>query len=45
LRPEEIVPRVQVENAPDHGSAALPVQLTIDQCDVQITPPSVVVRW
>ncbi|MGA3119314.1 MAG: CdaR family protein [Polyangiaceae bacterium] len=45
LRPEEIVPRVQVENAPDHGSAVLPVQLTIEQCDVQITPPSVVVRW
>jgi YbbR domain-containing protein len=45
LRPEQIVPRVQVTSAAEHGSVALPVQLSIDKCDVQITPSTVVVRW
>jgi YbbR domain-containing protein len=49
LRPEQIVPRVQVSPAasssPDHGSDVLPVQLVIDQCEVHLTPPSVIVRW
>ncbi len=46
LRPEQIVPRVQVPAAAaEHGSDALPVQLAIDQCDVHVTPPTVVVRW
>jgi hypothetical protein len=45
LRPEQIVPRVQVAAAAEHGSDALPVQLTIDQCDVHVTPPTVVVHW
>jgi hypothetical protein len=45
LRPEQIVPRVQVDAASDHGSDVLPVQLTIDQCDIHVTPPNVVVRW
>ena len=29
----------------EHGSDALPVQLVIDQCEVHVTPPSVIVRW
>jgi hypothetical protein len=45
LRPEQIVPRVQVTSTSEHGSEALPVQLAIDQCEVHLTPPSVIVRW
>ena len=45
LRPEQILPRVQVTPATDHGSDALPVQLSIEQCEVHVTPPSVIVRW
>lgn len=45
LRPEQILPRVQVVSPTDHGSDALPVQLAIDQCEVHVTPPSVIVRW
>ena len=45
LRPEQILPRVQVASPTDHGSDALPVQLAIDQCEVHVTPPSVIVRW
>jgi YbbR domain-containing protein len=45
LRAEQIVPRVHVSAATEHGSDALPVQLAVDQCDAHITPPTVVVRW
>jgi hypothetical protein len=45
MRPEQIVPRVQVESAVEPGSGVIPVQLTIDQCEIHITPPSVIVRW
>ncbi len=45
LRVEQVVPRVRVASPAEHGSDALPVQLTIDQCEVHVTPPSVVVRW
>ena len=45
LRPEQIVPRVQMATTADHGSEALSVQLVIDQCEVHVTPPSVIVRW
>lgn len=45
LRPEQIVPRVQVAATTEHGSDALPVQLVIDQCEVHVVPPSVIVRW
>ena len=45
LRSEQIVPRVQVTAPAEHGSDAFPVQLPIDQCEVHITPPTVVVRW
>ena len=44
-RSEQILPRVQLAAVSEHGSDALPVQLTIDQCTVQVTPPSVIVRW
>jgi hypothetical protein len=45
LRPELVVPRVQVTSTADHGSDAIPVLLSIDQCTVHVTPPSVIVRW
>jgi YbbR domain-containing protein len=45
LRPEQIVPRVQIATASEHGTEALPVDLSIDKCEVHITPPTVVVRW
>jgi hypothetical protein len=45
LRPEQIVPRAQVTSSADHGSDVSPVQLVIDQCEVHVTPPSVIVRW
>ena len=45
LRVEQIVPRVQVTSSAERGSEALPVQLTIEKCDVHITPQTVVVRW
>jgi YbbR-like protein len=45
LRPEQIVPRVQLNSSGDHGTEALPVQLSIDQCEVRVTPANVIVRW
>lgn len=45
LRPEQIVPRVQIASPADHGADAFPVQLAIDQCEVHVTPPTVIVRW
>jgi YbbR domain-containing protein len=45
LRPEQIVPRVTVTSTADHGSDAIPVQLAIDQCEIHMTPPNVIVRW
>ncbi len=45
LRPEQVVPRVQVMSTADHGTDAFPVELSIDQCDVHVTPPTVIVRW
>jgi|HubBroStandDraft_6_1064221.scaffolds.fasta_scaffold76568_3 hypothetical protein len=45
LRPEQIVPRVQITSSADHGSDALPVQVAIDQCTVHVAPPTVIVRW
>ena len=45
LRPEQVVPTVQVVSTAEHGSDVVPVHLAIDQCDVHATPPSVVVKW
>jgi hypothetical protein len=45
LRPEQILPRAQITSAADHGTDALAVVLAIDQCDVHVTPPTVIVRW
>jgi hypothetical protein len=45
LRAEQIVPRAQVTSAAEHGSDALSVVLSVDQCDVRVIPSNVVVRW
>jgi hypothetical protein len=45
LRPEQIVPRVQATAAADHGSDVLPVELSIDQCEMHLTPNTVIARW
>ena len=45
LRPEQVLPRVQVTSTAEHGSEVIAVQVSIDQCDVHVTPPSVIVRW
>jgi hypothetical protein len=45
LRAEQIVPRVQLNSPGEHGTDSLAVQLSIDQCEVHVTPPNVIVRW
>lgn len=45
LRPEQIVPQVEVTSKEPAGSASLPVQVHIDRCDAYVTPRDVVVRW
>ena len=45
LRPEQLVPQVEVTSKDPAGSASLPVQVRIGKCDAYIQPPNVVVRW
>lgn len=45
LRADQVVPRVQVPVGAEHGSEAHPVDFSLPQCEVSITPPSVVVKW
>lgn len=45
LRPEQIVPQVEVASKEVAGSASLPVTVKIDKCDAYVQPPNVVVRW
>jgi hypothetical protein len=45
LRSEQVVPRVQLGAPAEHGSEVLAVLVSIDQCVVHVTPPSVIVRW
>jgi YbbR domain-containing protein len=45
LRPEQIVPQVEVTSKDPSGSASLPVQVRIDKCDAYTIPREVVARW
>ncbi len=45
LRPEQVVPRVEVKSHEPTGSATLPVEVSVDKCEAHITPSMVVVRW
>lgn len=45
LRPEQVVPRVDVASKDATGSQPLPVSVEIDRCEARVTPQTVVVRW
>jgi YbbR domain-containing protein len=45
LRPEQIVPQVEVTSKDPSGSMSLPVAVRMDKCDAYITPREVVARW
>jgi len=45
LRPEQIVPRVEVTSKDVAGSQSLPIQVQIDKCDAYTQPKDAVVRW
>jgi hypothetical protein len=45
LRPEQVVPRVEVKSTATSGSESLPVIVSIDKCEAHATPSSVIVRW
>jgi hypothetical protein len=45
LRPEQIVPQVEVTSKEATGSTSLPVAVRMDKCDAYVQPREVVVRW
>jgi hypothetical protein len=45
LRPEQVVPRVEVPSHEPTGSMTLPVEVSVDKCEAHATPSQVVVRW
>ncbi len=45
LRPEQIVPRVEVTSKDPAGSQSLPILVRIDKCDAYTQPKDAVVRW
>ena len=45
LRPDQIVPQVEVTSKELSGSVSLPVQVRIDKCDAYVIPREVVARW
>jgi YbbR domain-containing protein len=45
LRPEQVVPQVEITSKEPSGSQAFPVDVKMDKCDAFVTPPNVVVRW
>lgn len=45
LRPEQIVPQVEVVSKDTAGSVSLPVRVKIDKCEAYVTPSEVVARW
>lgn len=45
LRPEQIVPQVEVTSKDATGSVSLPVTVRMDKCDAYVQPREVVVRW
>ena len=45
LRPEQIVPQVEVTSRDPAGSLSLPVHVRIDKCDAYVIPREVVARW
>lgn len=45
LRPEQIVPQVEVTSKEPSGSMSLPVVVRMDKCDAYVVPREVVTRW
>jgi YbbR domain-containing protein len=45
LRPDQIVPEVDVESKELTGSVNVPVTIKIERCDASFTPAQVVARW
>jgi len=45
LRPEQIVPQVEVTSKEASGSQSLPIRVKIDKCDAYIVPRDVIARW
>jgi YbbR domain-containing protein len=45
LRPDQVVPQVEVTSKDPSGSVSLPVAVRLDKCDAIIQPREVVTRW
>jgi hypothetical protein len=45
LRPEQVLPLINVESKDPQGSLSLPVSVKVDRCEAHIQPDHVVVRW
>lgn len=45
LRPEQIVPQVEITSKEPAGSQSLPVNVKIDRCEAYVIPREVVARW
>ncbi len=45
LRPEQVVPQVEVTSKEATGSQSLPVQVRIDKCEAYTQPREVVTKW
>jgi len=45
LRPEQVVPRVEVKSHEPTGSVTLQVEVSVDKCEAHITPSTVIARW
>lgn len=45
IRPEQVVPEVNVESKEPTGSASLPVTLKLERCQASFIPPNVAVAW
>lgn len=45
LRPEQIVPQVEITSKEPSGSQSLPVEVKMDKCDAYVIPREVVARW
>ncbi len=45
LRAEQVLPRAEVTSRDPNGSVSVPVLVTVNGCEAEVTPPTVVVKW
>jgi YbbR domain-containing protein len=45
LRPEQVVPQVEVKSKDPSGAISVPVAVNVDRCEAHVMPTSVIVRW